>query len=110
MLAQCLHLQLNRLLQGLLGRRLALRLLTRGGALVHGDGALCRGAWPLGGARTRGPLLTVGNVRRLPGLAAGLGVDARLEERSRDGHPRGESKAWIYLKAWKRHRRRDHIG
>lgn len=110
LLAQCLHLQLNRLLQGLLGGRLALGLLTLGGGLVHGTRALARGARPLTRTWTRGPLLTVGNVRLLPSLGAGLGVDTRLEERSGDGHSRGEGEARIHLKAWEGHRGRDHIG
>lgn len=104
LLAQRLHLQLDRLLQGLLGGRLALGLLALGGALVHGSGALARGSWALTWTRTGGPLLTVGNVRLLPGRGAGLGVDAWLQERSRDGHPRGEGETRIHLKACEGHR------
>lgn len=110
LLAQRLHLQLDRLLQGLLGGRLGLGLLALGGPLVHGSRALARGSWSLTWTRTRGPLLTVGNVGLLPGLGAALGVDAWLEERSGDGHAGGEGEARIHLKTWERHRRRDHIG
>ena len=110
LLAQSLHLQLHRLLQGLLGGRLALGLLTLGGALVHGSRALSRGSRPLARPRTGGPLLTVGNVGLLPGLGAGLRVDARLEERSGDGHSGGKGEARIHLKARERHRGRDHAG
>lgn len=99
LLAQRLHLQLDRLWQGLLRGLLAL-----GGALVHGNRALARGSWALSWTRTRGPLLTVRNVRLFPGLGAGLGVDAWLQERSRDGHPRGKGKTWIHLKACEGHR------
>lgn len=82
LLAQCLHLQLDRLLQGLLGGWLALWLLTLGGALTHRPQALTRGAWPLTWTRTRWSLLTIGNVGLLPCLGACRGVDTRLEERS----------------------------
>lgn len=112
LLAHHLHLQLHRLLQGLLGGRLGLGLLTLRGPLIHGPRPLARGPRPLTRTRTRGPLLTVGNVGLLPGLdlGAGLGVDGRLEERSRDGHASGEGEARVHLEPRERHRGGDHVG
>lgn len=88
LLAQCLDLQLDRLLQGLLGGRLCLWLLALREALVHLSRYLARGprTWTGSRTRTRGSLLTVGNVGLFASLnlGASLGMDSCLEERPGD--------------------------